>query len=284
MPTLTKGSKGPDVKALQQALLSKRYLLPKFGADGSYGNETIAALGAFLYEHDLRDNEDPLPTSCESTITETVTKAPTYTRGIDVSKYQGAIDFEAVKASGIDLAVVKAGGADDGFYRDRMFTIHYSNARGAGLVRGAYFFYSFGMNPIEQAAKFFSIVGPLQPGDLRPVLDVEDRKTPLFGDKALAHLKACLQEIERLFGCTPILYTSKGVLQAHKIDREDSGLEKYPLWVARYEVKSPALSIPLCYKGEWALWQVGFDNDLAGITGEVDRNFCRVPLEGLRVG
>ena len=61
-------------------------------------------------------------------------------QGIDVSHWQGDIDWEQVKASGIDFVIVKAGGSDDGFYTDSRFEENYAGAKAVGLMVGAYYF------------------------------------------------------------------------------------------------------------------------------------------------
>ena len=59
--------------------------------------------------------------------------------GIDVSRHQLTIDWTAVKNSGIEFAIIKAGGSDDGFYEDSTFQRNYAGAKGAGLAVGAYY-------------------------------------------------------------------------------------------------------------------------------------------------
>ena len=60
--------------------------------------------------------------------------------GIDISHWQGNIDFNKVKASGIDFVIIKAGGSDKGFYKDPKFEENYKKAKEAGLKVGAYYF------------------------------------------------------------------------------------------------------------------------------------------------
>lgn len=60
--------------------------------------------------------------------------------GIDVSKWQGTIDFEKVKEAGYDFVIIKAGGSDMGFYKDSYFEYNYEHAKAACLHVGAYYF------------------------------------------------------------------------------------------------------------------------------------------------
>jgi lysozyme len=271
------------VKLCQELLTAKSYPCV---FDGFWGPETRRQLGAFLYEHNLRDNEAPLPAGVKESDLAAIQRAPAWARGIDVAKYQGRVDFAKVKASGVSFVYIKAGGGDDGMYGDSAFVNNASGVKPAGLIHGFYYFHSFEVDPLQQAHHFFRLIGPVEPGDLPPVLDVEDRKTPIKPAAALDHIKACLTELERLFGVAPWLYTSASVLNERRINTKDNGLEKYPLWVPRYEtsIASVEKSVPACYPGKraWKVWQVGFDNDLAGIGPEVDRNFFQGTEEGLR--
>ena len=63
---------------------------------------------------------------------------------IDISHWQGNIDFEKVRASGIEGVIIKSGGSDAGFYKDNMFETNYSKAKAAGLHVGAYYFVGAG--------------------------------------------------------------------------------------------------------------------------------------------
>ena len=61
-------------------------------------------------------------------------------KGIDISHWNGDIDFNKVKASGIEFVIIKAGGSDRGFYTDPKFKDNYEKAKAAGLFVGAYYF------------------------------------------------------------------------------------------------------------------------------------------------
>ncbi len=61
-------------------------------------------------------------------------------KGIDVSKWQGDINWLKVKASGVEFVIIKAGGSDAGFYEDPKFAENYAGAYAAGLPIGVYYF------------------------------------------------------------------------------------------------------------------------------------------------
>src|SRR6266545_2185857 len=89
--------------------------------------------------------------------------------GIDVSKWQGTIDWSAVASSGVVFAFIRVNhGLDD---IDEEFAASWSGARRAGVVRGAYQYFLPDEDAVAQADLFLARMGPLEPGDLPPVLD-----------------------------------------------------------------------------------------------------------------
>jgi GH25 family lysozyme M1 (1,4-beta-N-acetylmuramidase) len=97
--------------------------------------------------------------------------AGTTAPGIDVSYYQGSIDWNAVQASGIAFTFVRV--SDGATFSDPKFAANYAGAQTAGLIRGAYQFFRADQDIDAQANMMIAAVGTLQPGDLPPVLDVE---------------------------------------------------------------------------------------------------------------
>ena len=97
-------------------------------------------------------------------------------KGIDVSHWQNVIDFEKVKASGIEFVIIKAGGSDKGFYMDSRFKENYNKAVAAGLSVGAYYFAGKDFrgveNGIADAQRFIEILKGLK-FDYPVFLDIE---------------------------------------------------------------------------------------------------------------
>lgn len=167
--------------------------------------------------------------------------------GIDVSHYQGKVDWFTVAGSGVKFAFAKA---TEGNQRvDPTFATNWAQMREAGLVRGAYHFGRPGRDPETQAAHFASTVGPLGFLDLPPVLDLEEDDGHSPADVSRwAH--AFLRKAEALFGCKPIIYT--GSFWREKLDPlGDSSFGQYPLWLAGY-VKNP--TVPKTWN-KWTFWQ-----------------------------
>jgi len=129
--------------------------------------------------------------------------------GIDVSHHQGAIDWTRVRAGGIGFAFIKA--TEGATFVDRTFAGHWSRARAAGLLRGAYHFFTFCTPGRDQAANFIATV-PVDDGALPPVVDLE------FGgncarEPAPAELRAQLGDfvraVEAHYGKRVIFYVTE---------------------------------------------------------------------------
>lgn len=182
--------------------------------------------------------------------------------GIDVSHWQGTIDWNAVAANGVEFAFIKA--TEGGDYVDPRFAANWDGARQAGVVRGAYHFFRPQTDAVAQAAHFLATVH-LSPGDLPPVLDVEvtDGRS---ADVVAEGVRTWLREVERATGRRPIVYTRASFWTA----QVGGGLGGYPLWVAHYGVSSP--NIPGGWSG-WTFWQHSDAGRVNGIGGDVDLNW-----------
>lgn len=176
-------------------------------------------------------------------------------QGIDVSHHQGNIDWRGVAASGISFAFIKA-------TQNRMDTMYIKNitaARAAGLLVGAYHFLDNSVTVPDQAraaaGKFYAAILAGGGVDLPPVLDYESKAPGVTAAQATAVAAAFLQEIERLTGKRPILYTYPAFVSNF------SGLSSYPLWIARYS----ASQVPADAQGwkQWEFWQYH-----GGVSGE----------------
>jgi lysozyme len=187
--------------------------------------------------------------------------------GIDVSKYQGDIDWSAVKSSGVKFVWIKS--TEGGDRADERFTANWEGAKSAGIPHGAYHFVYWCRPPLEEIS-WFEQNTPVEDGALPPVLDVE--ATPqsktcrirLERETALANMKIMLEEMERHFGRRPIIYTSVDFYDAILA----GALSDYPIWV-RSTKHHPAVKYP---GREWRFWQYQSDGHIPGISGHVDRD------------
>ncbi|MEK4456820.1 GH25 family lysozyme [Paenibacillus sp. FSL R10-2748] len=200
-------------------------------------------------------------------------------QGIDVSRYQGKIDWKAVKEDGLSFAFIKASQGKS--YRDKTFIGNAQAARAVGVLVGAYHYVDdSAITPEDarkEAANFVSAInsaGGIASFDLPPVMDYESNKSGLSKAAVTAVAKAFLQEIERLTGVRPIVYTYPSFIGNF------SGLSDYPLWIARYS----ATQVPSGASGwsRWDFWQYSDGSaggalpsgtrKVAGIAGPVDLN------------
>ena len=188
-------------------------------------------------------------------------------QGIDVSKYQGDVDWQAVAGSGVRFAWIKA--TEGGDYLDEKFRQNWELAGAAGVVRGAYHFMYWCRAASQQAAWFVANV-PNDPSALPPVLDVEwnpqSRSCPHKRPRAeaIADMKVVLDGMERAYGKRPVIYTS---VDFHR-DVMQGEFEDYPIWVRSVKYH------PSVKYGErrWHFWQHTATGTIPGITGYVDRN------------
>lgn len=180
--------------------------------------------------------------------------------GIDVSKYQGKIDFERVKAAGIRYVFVRA--TEGITYQDAFFKQNLEEAREAGLVIGAYHFYETDDDPISQLKNFTSMVS-LQAGDLPPVVDIEK----LHDNDQLdltQNIQTYLDGLERHYKTKPIIYSGKNFANKYITTFSD-----YPLWLAEYQSLYPTL--PQGWN-KWTFWQYSQTGKVDGVIGDVDVN------------
>ena len=182
--------------------------------------------------------------------------------GIDVSKYQSTINWEAVQGMIVDdirirFAFIKA---TEGLgNEDAQFDRNWRRAKGAGLTRGAYHFFIATKSGRAQAENFIHSVD-LLPGDLPPVLDIE-QTYGVSPDKIRERAKEFLTTVRAYYGTAPIIYTNVDFYKRYLKDEFDG----YLLWVAHY--LQPVQ--PLIYRN-WSFWQHNESGRVNGIYTSVD--------------
>lgn len=188
--------------------------------------------------------------------------------GIDVSHWQGDIDWPRVAEAGIKFAFVKATEGKTGV--DRRFAVNWPAALDAGLLRGAYLFYRPTIDPVAQAAHFASEVGPLGAMDLAPVIDVEMRGPADSLANRIARLRACVEELRGLTGRDPIIYTGRPFWQQeYGGSLEFAGL---PLWLAHYTHRPEPNGIQ---GWPWTFWQWTQAGKMPGVRKPCDLDLYR---------
>ena len=189
--------------------------------------------------------------------------------GIDVSAYQGTINWPEVARNRVRFAFIKA--SEGATLRDPRFARNWRNARAAGVLCGAYHYFLPNRDGQLQADLFARTV-PLAPGDLPPVLDVEAAN---FHDVAVLRREVArwLRLIEAHYGVRPILYSNHSFYQRYLAGHFDD----YPLWLAHYEVERPTLP-----RDKWIIWQHSDEAYVPGIRGVVDFNVFQGNFEALQ--
>lgn len=191
--------------------------------------------------------------------------------GIDVSHYQGTVDWQQVAGAGIAFAFVKATQGVSSV--DSQFAVNWAGVKAAGLLRGAYHFYQPGDDPGQQAEHFLSVV-QLEPGDLLPVLDVETLGSQT-ASQIVQGIGTWLQTVQAAVGRAPIVYTAPGFWNG--LGTQQFGT--YPLWVAEYGCSSPKL--PAGWTS-WDFWQYSESGSVAGVAGSVDLDVFQESPQALR--
>jgi lysozyme len=202
--------------------------------------------------------------------------------GIDVSNYQGNINWTSVKNAGIKFAFCKATEGVD--FVDARFTQNIVNANSAGIPIGPYHFGrpdSQESNPndaIDEANDFVDAIAPYyaQPGiRLRPVLDVEKLPTPgEFTGTTKAYLSEWIRDfvgvvVDRL-GFEPLIYSNTNYASNYF----ETNINQYDLWLANYNYNPPSEPPTPTYGiwNDWAFWQYSDSGSVSGISGNVDLN------------
>ena len=201
-----------------------------------------------------------------------VCAAGTRLPGIDVSTYQGRIDWNAVKNAGIKFAVIRA--SHGAGIQDDTFAYNWSHAKSAGVVRGAYHYFQPEQDVNVQANQFVQIVGQLEPGDLPPVLDVESTGG-LTATQVANKVHKWLTIVEPALGRTPMIYTGKYFWQDNVGSADETAS---PLWVAQWGVTCPDLPSPWT---SWKFHQTSDNGRVAGINAAVDTDVFNGTMDDL---
>jgi lysozyme len=194
-----------------------------------------------------------------------------YLKGIDVSHYQGNVNWQDVKAAGCAFAYAKA--TEGASIIDPTFNTNWAGINDAGLLRGAYHFYRAEQNSTQQAQHFLSVV-KLQPGDLPPMLDFE-LNDGVMGSALTSGVQNWLDIVAEGLGVTPFIYTMTYFWNQHMNDQ----FGKYPLWLARYNSVPGAL--PAGWS-KWTFWQYSQSLPITGVTGDVDHDYFNGTLGDLQ--
>jgi lysozyme len=194
--------------------------------------------------------------------------------GIDVSRWQGQINWRQVKAAGVHFAIAKATEAQS--WVDPQYARNRERAVARGVLLGAYHFAQPDRthNDAIREADHFVRTAQLLPGHLIPVLDLE--RTNGLGPRAMVRwTRTWLQRVESHLGVKPMIYVSPS-FWVHQMGNSrwfaDNG---YRLWIAHWWVKEPRVPADNWGGRGWTLWQVSDCGSISGIAGCVDIDYHR---------
>ena len=182
------------------------------------------------------------------------------TRGVDVSAYQGAIDWDVLGAENIDFAIIKA--TEGSGSQDSRFAANWAAAGETGLVLGAYHFMSFDSPGAAQAQNVIDTV-PVVPGALPVTVDLEFYgdyfDAPPSRETVREILDPLLATLEEHYGKPPILYATPEAYDRYLTDDYAAN----PIWI-RSVVLPPRLSDGR----DWTIWQYSHRDRLPGYDGD----------------
>ncbi len=188
--------------------------------------------------------------------------------GVDLSHYQGDVDWEVLSEQDIQFAYVKA--TEGSSHVDSQFSRNWEGAKHVDLMAGAYHFFSFDSPGETQADNFIREVAGYE-GMLPPAVDVEyyaDKKNnPPEAEAVREQLRIMLKRLEEHYQMIPVIYSTEEVWEAYLKDNFD----EYPLWIRNVYTK-PRI------EGKWTFWQYSNRGRLKGYSGDetyIDLNvFC----------
>lgn len=194
-------------------------------------------------------------------------------KGIDVSSWQGNIDFGKVKASGVQFVILKAGGSDAGCYIDKRFYDNYVKATQAGLYVGAYYFVGkwckSSTDGLADAMRFADIIKDcILEYPVYIDFEAPDASNKQGNTDAVNAFCAYMESCGYYVG----IYASdiSGFKDRLYLDQ----LNRYDKWVARYGSEPK-------YVKNFGMWQATSSGNVSGIAGHVDMDYSKNDYAGI---
>ena len=191
--------------------------------------------------------------------------------GVDVSVYQGNIDWNKAKADGIEFAIMRAGYGKYVSQKDKYFDQNMKNAKAAGLPCGVYWF-SYALTPedaIKEADTCYEVIKNYKL-EYPVSFDMETESQMKLPKETVAQIIEAFCGRMESYGYYTTLYTYASFLN-YKV--EDRIFDKYDIWVAHYNTNKPA------FNRNYGLWQYSCTGSVWGITGNVDRDYVYLDYE-----
>ncbi len=197
--------------------------------------------------------------------------------GVDVSSYQERTDFNKLKDQGVEFAYIKA--TEGSTHVDPSFRQKWKDAADAGMLVGAYHFFSYESSGTKQAKNYIETVGKLK-GKLIPAVDMELSMTEVYNppekEDVVRGLKAFIAVVEEEYGVKPLIYAQKDYFDKYLAD----DFKDYPKWV-----RNVFYPVWIDMGDDWTVWQYNDHGQLKGYQGEtyIDYNVVNMTKGGLDV-
>lgn len=188
-----------------------------------------------------------------------------FRNGIDVSTFQGNIDWNTVKQSGVDFAIIRAGYGREVSQVDARFHENMQKAKEADIDCGAYW-YSYATTPeaaVLEAEACYEVIKDYQ-FEYPIVFDIEEESQRKLSTATVSAIIESFCSTLEEKGYYVSLYSYASFLNSHVYE---STLEKYDVWVAHYNVDKPN------YSGNYGMWQYSSTGAVSGIGGNVDMDY-----------
>ncbi len=197
----------------------------------------------------------------------TTSSQKTELSGIDVSHYQGDVQWQEV-ANNYQFAFIKATENTD--YTDPKFQQNIDSIYDTNILYGAYHFFSPTADAVEQAKHFINTTKHNNL-PLPAVLDIEVEPSGSSSEFRTS-IKKWLTYVEKNTGCRPIIYTNKHFWDHHL----DNSFNDYTLWISDYTTNAKSVeTLP------WKFWQYSEQGHVQGVSSPVDKNRFRGDLSAL---
>ena len=194
-------------------------------------------------------------------------------KGIDVSHYEGHVNWQTAAAGGIAFGIARV--SDGTQYPDAYFASNWSAMKAAGVVRGAYQYFEANEDVDAQADMMIAAMATMEPGDLPPTIDVEVTHG-LTPSQLAPRIQQWIDRVAAATGRAPMVYTGYYFWRDSVASTGDAG---NPLWAAEYTSECPLVSSPWI---QWTFWQHSGTGSAPGVSGPVDVDLFNGDLAALQ--
>jgi lysozyme len=185
-------------------------------------------------------------------------------QGVDVSHHQGDIDWQRLKSENAQFAYIKA--SEGATFTDPKFVVNWNGALEAGVMPGAYHYFTLCKPGAEQAGNFLKALESVDGIGLPPAVDLEfggncrERPDP---DAFASQLEAFLAALRTATGCSPVLYVTREFYRSYITGR----LKDNRFWVRDIYSRPRLRDL-----SQWHLWQFANRGRLPGVETHIDLN------------